>query len=127
MNSETQPLASATLEPSKEAISAMSFGGAIHRAIDDLFTCLTIAAQVQAIPPSDALETLIETWKQGLDDRLEIEAQAMVDNVASILELLRSGEPFSARELAEWSQTEHWYATFPVATICREDLRDTLS
>jgi hypothetical protein len=105
----------------------MSFRAAIWRAIDDLFVSQAIAEKVQQIPANDVLPVLLETWKQGLADRLQTEAQSMVDNVAAILEMLQSGEPISAMEPEEWQQAERWYAPFPVASVCREDLRGVLS
>lgn len=99
----------------------------MRRAIEDLFVCQAIAARAQKIPPNDVLPVLLETWKQGLTDRLKTEAQSMVTNVAAILDLLQSGEPISAMEPMEWQQAESWYAPFPVASVCREDLRGILS
>ena len=99
----------------------------MRRAIDDLFTCRAIAEKAQAIPPNDVLPVLLETWKQGLTDHLQTEAQSMVENVTAILNLLQADESLSAMEPLEWQQAERWYAPFPIATVCRENLRGILS
>lgn len=127
MNHEAEPLDPAALNPTKEAVSEMSFGAAMRRAIDDLFTNRAIAEKVQAIPANDVLPILLETWKQGLADRLQAEAGSMVDNVAAILDLLQAGEPITVKEPLEWQQAERQFAPFPIATVCRENLRGILS
>lgn len=128
MPHETDPLSPTSPEPSKETISEMSFNAAIHRAINDLFTCQVIAEKLQNIPPNDALEALVETWKQGLVYHLKETAQGMVQHVVANLDLIQSGESQSLSEIErlEWQQIEHWYTPFPIVTICREDLRGIL-
>jgi hypothetical protein len=127
MNPETHSPTPTPLEPTKETVTEMAFGAAIRRAIDDLFTNRAIAEKVQAIPPNDVLDVLVETWKQGLTDQLQTEAHSMVDNVTAILDLLQPGEPLSVMEPLEWQQAERWSAPFPIATVCRENLRPILS
>lgn len=126
MSHEVEPRNSTPLNPSKEAISEMSFGAAIRRAIEDLFTYQAIAEKVQTIPPNDVLETLVETWKQGLATRLQGEAQATVENVSAILDLLQSDEPLSAVEPMEWLRAERQFTPFPIASVCRDNLRGIL-
>lgn len=127
MTHETQPLDHPSQEPTKEILSEMSFGAAIRRAIDDLFVCQAIAEKAQNIPPNDVLPVLLETWKQGLANRLQTEAQSMVGNVAAILNVLQSDEAISTMEPLAWQQAEHWWQPFPVATVHRENLRSILS
>lgn len=127
MSHEIQSLTPAAVEPTPEMISEMSFRATIWRAINDLFVCQAIAEKVQKIPANDVLPALLETWKQGLANRLQTEAQVMVTHVAAILNLLQSDEAISEMEPLEWQQSEHWYAPFPVASVCREDLRRILS
>jgi hypothetical protein len=127
MTSETQPLTPPAVEPTQEMTSEMSFRAAIWRAIDDLFVSQAIAEKVQQIPANDVLPVLLETWKQGLANRLLTEAQSTVTHVAAILNVLQSAEAISTMDPLEWQQAEHWYAPFPVASVCREDLRGVLT
>lgn len=126
MSHEVEPRDPAALNPSKEAISEMSFSAAMRRAIEDLFTDQAIGEKMQALPPNDVIETLVETWKQGLATRLQTEAQATVENISAILDLLQSNEPLSTVEPMEWLRAERSYAPFSVATVCREELRDLI-
>jgi hypothetical protein len=129
MTPESQPLhQEAPFEPSKKVASEMSFGAAMRRAVDDLFTYQAIGEKLPAGPKDEGIDALLETWKQGLTLHLQEAAQGMVQHVVANLNLIQSGasQPLSEAERLEWQRLEHWYTPFPIATICREDLRGLL-
>jgi hypothetical protein len=128
MTVEHQPTGHDPLEPAQGTVTEMSFGTAVRKAVDDLFTCEAIAAKLQEIPANDAVPALLESWKQGLTSHLQTHAQTTVENVVANLTLLQSGESeaFSEVERLEWERIEQWYIAFPVASICREDLKGIL-
>ncbi len=128
MTVEHQPTAPDPLAPASETVTEMSFGTALRKAVEDLFACEAIAQKVQALPSNDVIPVLLDTWKQGLVSHLQTQAQTTMEGVVANLTLLHSGgsEVFSEAERLEWERIEQWYTAFPVASICREDLKGIL-
>lgn len=128
MTVERQPVSPDPLAPTPETVAEMSFGTALRKAVNDLFTCEAIAQKVQALPTTDVVPALLDTWKQGLVSHLQTQAQTTVEGVIANLTLLQSGgnEALSEAERIEWERIEQWYTAFPVASICREDLKGIL-
>lgn len=130
MKPERQPQEQPTSsEPPQELTVEMSFAAAMHRAVDDLFTCQAIADRLQMIPVNEAMTAMLADWKRGLTHQLNDIAQTMVYNVVATMDLIQSGarSPLSETERQEWAQIERWNKPFTVAAICREDLRGILS
>lgn len=126
MTVEHKPAGLDPLAPAPETVREMSFGTAVRKAVDDLFTCADIAQKVQALPPNDVVPVLLAAWKQGLTAHLQQQAQAMVENVSAILDILNSDEPLAPIEPLEWSHLERWHTPYPIASLSREDLRGVL-
>ena len=115
-------------DPPKQLLQEISLGTALRRIVDDLFTYQAIAERLHGIAADNAIEQLIETWKQGLTHHLEETAQASLQNVVAVLDLIQAGggPPITVEERQDWQRIEVWYHPFAVMSLCREDLRGIL-
>jgi len=114
--------------PTPEDEQEVSLATTLRQLVDDVFTDRDITERLQAIPGGEALEVLVENWKQGLTQHLVDSAQYGLENIVDTLELIQASAdtPVAVTEPYEWQQVEAWHKPFPVAHICREDLRGIL-
>lgn len=114
--------------PTPEDEQEMSFTTALRHLVDNMFTDQIIAERLQTIPgDGKALEVLVENWKQGLTQYLQETAQSGIHNIVATLDVIQASDtPLSVSEPHQWQEIEAWHKPFPVAYICREDLRGIL-
>ena len=129
MSAENRPEHQPQLNPPSQLVEELSLGATLYRLVDDLFTHQAIAERLQGTAGDTEMERLMETWKQGLTQQLEDAARLSVENVVAIIDLIQSGGrlPLTGTERQEWRNIEAWHKPFTVASICREDLRNSLT
>jgi hypothetical protein len=115
--------------PSPEDEQEMSLAATLRHLVDDLFTHQNIAEKLQPLARGEGLEMLVENWKQGLAQQLYDATQTGIGGIVATLDLLQANPdaPVLGVEAHQWQQIEAWHKPFPVAYICREDLRGILA
>lgn len=129
MSVETRPDQLGPPDPAPELVREMALDTALRRLVDDLFTHQAIAERLGSIAADPEVEALVNTWKQQLTDELAETAYRSVENVAGVIDLLHSAGAtlsLAPQERQEWERKAGWHKPFPVAAICREDLRSLL-
>ena len=117
------------LSSTPEQEQEMSLATSLRHLVDDLFTDEVIAQRLENLSGNDeALENLVENWKQGLTQHLVDSAQAGGHNIVATLDLFQAnpGAPALSTEPYEWQQLEAWHKSFSISYVCREDLRGIL-